>query len=265
MYRGQSDSEWTLIPSALRSKIRTSRRMKIKDYENALKEEFSVLKDFITHPSFELPKGLPGIDKRKIFHDVNINTFFKYPENLLHWPIEPYDAFSAFVQHQKTKTSLLDWTSRSYVAIFFAAIGHLDVDPALKETKIIAVWIYLHHENTRIKIFEPLSTEQNIKAQFGKFSSVSQEIDFSDEIRYETLDSLLDKSRLFKITIDKNFSPNLLQYCKNHFIDYASMYPTNKDSITKANEDEKKIIEIMKTNQKEYVFLDPTSDALDTI
>nr|WP_269750438.1 FRG domain-containing protein [Leptospira chreensis] len=269
LYRGQSDADWRLIPSAMREFIKNGNFQNFNNYKVCIKNEFEDLKKYIGDFSFrkDMPEGLPTIDLETFFESEKLNDIFRDSSRKIIWPSGEYLPFSAVVQHRGISTSLLDWSKHPFIAAFFAAISHIRQDHRLANTKKLAVWIYVSKPiiNNRIKIHNPLSSEKNFNAQFGEFSSIVQFIDNPDSFNFDTIDTLCDETNLFKLTMDKNSAPMLLKYCHHHFIDHGSLYPADGERITKKIADKKHWTNILKKERPISLFIDPSLDAMDTL
>ncbi|MBL0953576.1 MAG: FRG domain-containing protein [Leptospira sp.] len=269
LYRGQSDAEWALIPSAMRNFIKKENFQNFNFYKVCIKNEFEDLARYVGDSSFrqDMPEGLPTIDLETFFDTEKLNDIFSDISRQIIWPSEEFLPFSAVVQHRGIGTSLLDWSKHPLIAVFFAAVSHIRQDHRLVNTKELSVWIYISKPilNNRIKIHDPLSSEINLKAQFGKFSSIVQFTNNPDSFHLDTLDTLCDETNLFKLTIDKNYAPILLKYCHHHFIDHSSLYPADGERITKKISDKKHWKNMLDKVQPISLFNDPSLDIKDTI
>src|SRR5690606_8186983 len=92
IYRGQSDSRWTLISSLMRSDLVWSRQ------------------DFETYFNFVLPQVKEKIQAWE-GRDWDLSNQFGLAE------------FVAYLQHNGFPTPLLDWTFSPYIAAYFAFEG----------------------------------------------------------------------------------------------------------------------------------------------
>jgi hypothetical protein len=237
LYRGQSDSEWGLAPSALRDFEKTGRIQDILNYQNQIRENFQSLKDFIVELTY-LPKSSDEIIT------LNINEYFskedceiivRSSKELAQWPMDPYDKLSAIAQHRGTSTCLLDWSRYSYIAAFFASIGHIHNEQKFDKVAEIAIWVYvpIRGINNRIKIIDLFSREENLKAQKGSFIKIIQDISKrKKEMFFDTIETVCKEDELYKVTLSKNFSKEILQYLEKYNINYAILHPADGNGAT---------------------------------
>ena len=89
----------------------------------------------------------------------------------------------ALARHHGVPTVLLDWSTRGYVAAYFAAVDAM-TDPASSSTDRLAVWALdasasSFGESGRLTIYRdvPASTNPNMHAQSGVFTIVRAKVD----------------------------------------------------------------------------------------
>jgi FRG domain-containing protein len=133
IYRGQSDSQWPLLPSALRATAWERFRLRRAPHDpasttedNRRLRESVLLSDFFSGLD-DIGAEIPG-DGMAMRRALRRHT---------NWPAEALLPFIAFAQHHGVPTRLLDWSTSSRVAAYFAA-----ADAVRRQTmgRDIAVW-----------------------------------------------------------------------------------------------------------------------------
>lgn len=136
----------------------------------------------------------------------------------------------------------------------------MDNKPELVNSEKLAVWIYDQSESERIRVIDPLSSEENLNAQFGKFTIVKQSIQGLDKIEYQSVDTVCKGKSLVKVTIDKKEAPFLMEYCYRNFIDYASVYPNDNNNLKFAQGDKNIWLKITKSYTSSLIMNDPADE-----
>lgn len=186
IYRGQSDSDFKLIPSACRNY--NSRLMEdLSDYKTNPKAELTfetvctresrILRNFFINADL---RGLRIKDVKTWRNEItkyNFDSFgWKVFEEGLSWlPEELYD-IAALAQHYGLPTRLLDWSYNVYTALYFAAIEALNNFNSEKHFSLyflnhMAITVPQDYTNHELKIIRPMYLDNdNLKAQQGVFT-----------------------------------------------------------------------------------------------
>lgn len=123
-YRGHADSRWLLLPTALRQTLllgdrtdgdKTSNRDQIRAEARLLREFFRTADE----TGLPLPEDSQRL--RKTLNDVSGTDFAKTLRGGAQWPSDDLLSLMALAQHHRLPTRLMDWTTRAYVAAYFAA------------------------------------------------------------------------------------------------------------------------------------------------
>src|SRR5207253_4740825 len=114
LFRGQSDSRWTLEPSL----SRIARQVAL-DEDAARAQERRAMLEFQAQAHQFL--DVPALPKKK--------------DDVLNWWV--------LMQHYGAVTRLLDWTASPYVAIYFAVLGHPEIPGAAWIIHVATVHAYM--------------------------------------------------------------------------------------------------------------------------
>lgn len=263
IYRGQANSEWSLVPSSLRKF--NNDKISNKYAEEIVEIEFNNIKDFILHLSFKqsINQILPTIDVDTLFDNDYFNNQFK--DCLSNWPNKEYYPLVALAQHHNIETRLLDWSKYSYIAAYFASTPHLWNDD--KNVDFIAVWVYMPNNSSRISIKElPLSSDKNMNSQLGCFTLVEQKMEIGSLFIIETIDDVSSEEYLWKIKVHKNQVPSILQICSLHQIHAGSIYSSRGlYSVSEACKEKNRWNEMMGNIKELSIFSDTNQPIEDQV
>ncbi len=250
IYRGQSDSNWGLIPSILR-KNKSNQLMKLFKYEATadilVYNELSILNKFVEYCDnigFKIPND--SIDFRK--KNLNRNNIDKYVINPSLWPNEEVFELMAMAQHHSVPTRLLDWTESAYVAAYFAVSSAFNRYIELLENKDfkgdekIAIWV-LNLESKTLYDFKtlyvPRSSTLNLSSQKGLFTVHPHNANRGEHFVVEGLENVFlgsPDTPLLKITLPISEIINLYDLCEKVGMTSTTLFP-NTQGIEKGIKD----------------------------
>ncbi|MBL7969101.1 MAG: FRG domain-containing protein [Prolixibacteraceae bacterium] len=252
IFRGESTSQYKLIPSALRleNKKRLWRENEPKgnlsefEYWQVL-AEYNLLRDFYRIAN---SNGLKVPYVRKIRENLVTNAPIEYflGQSSIKWLNTEFDELAALAQHYGVLTRMLDWTFDLYVALYFAAIGAMKRANSQKIEKVdnIVIWAlnsrlinFYQQAGNRIPInfvVPSYSDNPNLNAQKGVLTywEIEMENNLSKMLDDKSL-KLIDRTPLDELIL--NFGPKqeedsqtILYKLEIPASDFCSMYETIK-------------------------------------
>jgi hypothetical protein len=194
IYRGHSDSDWTLTPSALRNNAITKMDSLCENFPNSqgyvscvgtpeneelLMLELQLLKNFyvtanmhgLELPEIDIFSRVPNLNSISIIlqklHDKQNSCFWYYDSKL--------ENIAALAQHYGVPTRMLDWSYDLDVALYFAAKGAVNniLNNTIPKSNDIAIFFMgtsLWSFYPEMQIVTPQYAQNpNLRAQRGLF------------------------------------------------------------------------------------------------
>ena len=238
IYRGQRDANWGLEPSLFREPHKpkgiANRSTVTSDFH--MFQELRMLQQFVEYCD-AIGIALPGDSSqfRKEHLDHTSSALDRYIKKPYDWPNPALYELLALAQHYGLPTRLLDWSTRSFIAAYFAASSALihAFKPENKHKRLV-VWILniemknLYREDLDI-VRVPSGYNRNISSQAGCFSILRQKA-----LRQEPFEGthLLNEyfedepePPLCKVTAPISEANKILELCKLYGVTAATIYP----------------------------------------
>lgn len=242
IYRGQSDAEWALIPTALpRPNAPASIAQRVFKHSSGVTGsdqiwlEHHILRLFVDAcdtAGLPLPNDSTSF-RREVFDDSQYLT--PAIKGYRPWPPEGLFDLLALAQHHRLPTRLLDWTRRAHVAVYFAAVGGIRAEQI--SSKRLAVWALDLEKSGLMRDLQvvrvPGSTSRNLAPQEGLFTLLREHMSRNEKyVPREVADYVYaqfshDRAAcpLWKITVPSVEAPALLERCAQHGVTGSILFP----------------------------------------
>lgn len=246
VYRGQSNSEWKLIPRVFRTNVIDEYKQgmwsRLRDHPGQAIFEYVLLSEFVhfcDSKGLAIPNDSPEF--RRYFKWESITH--TYGTNSNGWPGDQVIPLMALAQHHGVPTRLLDWSNNPYVACYFAAASAI-TDRKFNDEERIAVFglslsgipeygapttaPYASKPLHRVRV--PGSTSVNLASQSGSFILVSnhgyRDNVFTPDVSVESMITSAATPLLKKVTLPKALAGELLIRCGKFGFSAASLFPS---------------------------------------
>jgi len=237
IFRGQPSDQYKLTPSICRRgpgsfAHGSARREFANTIKGQVEYELEVLERFLKGCD-RAGLSVPGYTQsvKKQLESQERGMFFSAGDP---WPQQNMYQIMAVAQHYDVPTRLLDWTTRSFVACYFAAASaNFELDNGNERIAIWALDTSKSADWEMVSIIRtPGGTSQNQAAQSGLFTThkvksyastelyVSEALEDAQEIYGEDT-----ASSLLKFTLPVDQAPDLLMLCEKLGVDGSTMFP----------------------------------------
>jgi len=225
LYRGQGDDRWNLTPGMLRKGMSSTADMQVF-------KEWAYIETFVRHCDsigLVIPNDSPA------FRDkfLNQNNPTGPGGSVSEWPPTEMLPLMALAQHYRLPTRLLDWSTRAYVAAYFAISDALakKVDA---DAERLAVWVLdierrAHFHELKV-VTVPGGNNANLAAQSGRFTLLTQKGGRARPFEGETALDLYFGAQslptpLKRITLPITEAPAALKLCSLYGVTGAALFP----------------------------------------
>jgi FRG domain len=228
LYRGHADHRWNLTPVILRREISSRSDMQVF-------KEWAYIDEFVRHCD---SIGLPIPNDSPAFREGFLNQNSpagpgKAFTNTSAWPPPELYALLALGHHYRLPTRLLDWSTRSYVAAYFA-ISDVLAGGADDGADRLAVWVLDIEQKAlfpKLKVVKvPGSNNMNLAAQAGLFTLLEQQGIRGAPFEGGTSLDLYMVGQplpppLLKVTLPITEASAALKLCSLHGVTGATLFP----------------------------------------
>lgn len=226
IYRGHGDSEYKLIPKALRS-------------PSTEQADMLVFREWARFCTFIEGCDLTGVripgDSSTLREtlDQNNGVLDRVARDPSKWPATEHYQVWAMAQHHGLPTRLLDWSRSPIIATYFAASSAMADE---NKADHLAVWSLplqgeMFWRKWLVTFAVPTSHSVNLAAQQGVFSLTLLHSDRGHPLVVEAFEDIAARiwisgpPLLWKYTLPRGEAPELLELCEAYGVSGATMFP----------------------------------------
>lgn len=225
LYRGQADDRWNLTPGILRKGMSSTADMQVF-------KEWAYIDRFVRHCDsigLAIPNDSPAFREKFL----NQNTPAGPGGPVSQWPPTEMLRLMALAQHYRLPTRLLDWSTRSYVAAYFAISDAL-AGKVGDGAERLSVWVLDIEKRALFRelklVAVPGGNNANLAAQSGRFTLLTQNGDRSRPFEGETALDLYFAGQslpppLKKITLPISEAAKAFKLCALYGVTGATLFP----------------------------------------
>ncbi len=243
LYRGQADHEWNLTPNILRKDVATSSDLQVF-------REWAHVDQFVKYcdsTGLLIPNDSPAFREQFLNQNAPAGPGRSFATTSA-WPPPEMYALLALGQHYRLPTRLLDWSTRSYVAAYFAISDAITKLGDKTPPERLAVWVLnieLKGNFPKLKVIRvPGSNNINLAAQAGLFTLLEQDPSTRGApFRGETALNVYMESLplpppfpLLKVTLPLTEAFAALKLCSLYGMTGATMFPDYSGAVRAATE-----------------------------